>query len=131
VPLQWADAEPGAALHSFGVMVRPRTSEAISPVAHHQCVCYRLDDLVGIPGLPFPSHIKIDVDGGELEVLAGAPAVLRDPRCIGLQVEVVDFDEERSRSREVIRLLEEAGFQLAAEHPHALPRVRDLQFVRP
>lgn len=131
LPLRWANAEPGGALHSFGAIVRPRTSEPINPVAHHQCVCYRLDDLVQIPGLPFPTHIKIDVDGGELEVLAGALAVLRDPRCAGLQVEVIDYDEEHSRSREVIGLVEAAGFRMVAEHPHAFPRVRDLQFARP
>ena len=100
------------------------------PVAHHQCLCYRLDDLVKLPDLPFPTHIKIDVDGSELEVLAGAESVLRDERCRALQVEVVDTDDARARSRQVIGLLGATGFSLVAEYGHKFPRVRDLQFAR-
>jgi FkbM family methyltransferase len=83
----WASAEAGAALHSFGVMIRPRTGQTIAAVSYHRCLCYRLDDLVRIPGLGFPSHLKIDVDGSELDVLAGAESVLADPRCVGVQIE--------------------------------------------
>jgi len=130
VRYNWANAQPGGALHSFGAIVKPRTGEVVTPVSHHECVCYRLDDLVKLPDLPFPTHIKIDVDGGELEVLAGAPEVLRDPRCRAIQVEVIDAEDARTRSREVTGLLEAAGFSLVAEHAHALARVRDLQFAR-
>jgi len=130
VRYNWANAQPGGALHSFGAIVKPRSGEVVTPVAHHECVCYRLDDLVKLPDLPFPTHIKIDVDGGELEVLAGAPEVMRDPRCRALQVEVIDVDAARTRSREVTELLAVAGFSLVGEHAHALARVRDLQFAR-
>jgi hypothetical protein len=85
---------------------------------------------VKFPDLPFPSHIKIDVDGGELDVLAGAPDVLRDERCRALQVEVLDADAERTRRRDVVGLLEAAGFTMVADYGHKFPRVRDLQFIR-
>jgi FkbM family methyltransferase len=127
----WSGSRPGAALHSFGQIVRPRTSEVAAPVAHHHCMCYRLDDLVRFPGMPFPTHLKIDVDGGELDVLAGAEEVLRDSRCRGLQIEVIDTDDDkRERSRGVVELLGGFGYSLAGEFPHAFPRVRDLQFAR-
>jgi hypothetical protein len=122
--------QPGGALHSFGDIIKPRSGKIMAPVAHHQCICYRLDDLVKFPDLPFPSHIKIDVDGGELDVLAGAPDVLRDERCRALQVEVLDADAERTRRRDVVGLLEAAGFTMVADHGHKFPRVRDLQFIR-
>jgi FkbM family methyltransferase len=130
VRYNWASSQPGAALHSFGDIVKPRTGEIITPLAHHQCICYRLDDLVKLPDLPFPTHMKIDVDGSELDVLAGAEDVLRDQRCRTLQVEVVDADDDRARSQSVIRLLDAAGFSLIAEYGHKFPRVRDLQFAR-
>jgi FkbM family methyltransferase len=126
----WANAQPGGALHSFGDIVRPRTGERVAPLAHHDCLCYRLDDLVRLPDLPFPTHVKIDVDGSELDVLAGAEDVLRDARCRALQVEVVDADDARTRSRQVIGILQAAGFSQTAEYRHNFPRVRDLQFAR-
>jgi FkbM family methyltransferase len=130
VRYNWANLQPGGALHSFGDIIRPRTGEIVAPLAHHQCICYRLDDLVKLPGLPFPTHIKIDVDGGELDILIGADEVLRDRRCRALQVEVVDTDDDRTRSRQVIGLLDAAGFSVVAEYGHKFPRVRDLQFAR-
>jgi FkbM family methyltransferase len=126
----WANDRPGGALHSFGDIIRPRTAEILAPVASHQCLRYRLDDLVKLPELPFPTHIKIDVDGGELDVLAGARDVLHDERCRALQVEVVDTDGDRSRSRQIAKLLGAAGFSVVAEFPHNFPRVRDVQFAR-
>jgi hypothetical protein len=96
-------------------------------------MCLRLDDLVQWHGLPFPSHLKIDVDGGELEVLDGARAVLADPRCRGVQVEVVDQDDTHDRSRSVVSALTRAGLREAARFTRkpAFPQVTDLQFVRP
>ena len=126
----WANVEPGGALHSFGIIVKPRTGELVAPQGHHACICYRLDDLVKLPDLPFPTHMKIDVDGSELDVLAGADDVLRDRRCCALQIEVIDADDDRPRRQSVVRLLDAAGFSLIAEHAHKLTRVRDLQFAR-
>jgi FkbM family methyltransferase len=47
-----------------------------------------LDHLVFELGLPFPNYIKIDVDGIEKKILAGARRVLADPRLRGLLVEL-------------------------------------------
>lgn len=47
-----------------------------------------VDHLVYELGLPFPDFIKIDVDGIELKILAGAKRVLADPRLQGLLVEM-------------------------------------------
>lgn len=50
---------------------------ATEDTAHAQPVLgYRLDDLVRILDLPLPAHIKLDVDGSELEVLEGASGIL-------------------------------------------------------
>jgi FkbM family methyltransferase len=128
MPYHWATQEPGGALHSFGSMVRPRTGQRLKAVAHHDCMCWRLDEIVQFPGLPFPTHLKIDIDGGELDVLEGGACALSDERCQGVQIEVTD--DGGGRTAAVIERLEAAGLQLLGQHPHDFPGIRDLQFIR-
>jgi FkbM family methyltransferase len=89
----------GAAVHALD-----REGSAYSqPV-----LAFALDDLVGSFGAPQPTLMKIDVDGAEVAVLAGAAAVLRDPALRSLVIEAEDANTDA-----VIRLLQEAGFTLA------------------
>ena len=132
IPLHWVSDDPGGSMHSFGDIVVLSPDKRLSPVSFHMCMSYRLDDLICMPGLPFPTHIKIDVDGGERAVLLGAASVLADSRCRAVQVEVVDQEPARGCTSEVVALLERAGMTLFAEHAHGetYPRVFDLQFKR-
>ena len=132
IPLHWVSDDPGGSLHSFGDIVVLSPNERIAPVSFHMCMSYRLDDLICMPGLPFPTHIKIDVDGGETAVLMGAAGVLADPRCRAVQVEVVDQGPERACTCEIVAHLDRAGMNLVAAHAHGetYPRVFDLQFER-
>lgn len=66
-----------------------------------------LDDLVALCSLPLPTHLKLDVDGAELEVLQGATATLRHPALASLLVEIDDDLWEP-----VLALLDGAGFTL-------------------
>lgn len=68
----------------------------------------RMDDLVAW-GAPQPNRIKIDVDGAEERVLAGAPATLADPRLKSVSIEL---DVSRTDLMErVRRALEAAGLR--------------------
>lgn len=58
------------------------------------CLGRRLDSLVD-EGLPFPDHIKIDVDGLEHRVVAGMEKVLRDPRLKTVLIEI-NFDNPQN-----------------------------------
>lgn len=89
--------------------------------------CYRLDDLVAGLGLPLPAHVKMDVDGFELEVLQGSGRVLNAPGLRSLMVEV--SDEGRVREG-VFELLRSHGFSVRAEHAHAGAGVTNCVFVR-
>jgi hypothetical protein len=52
---------------------------------------FRLDDLVERFGLPSAAHVKLDVDGTEPDVLAGAQRTLSDP---GLRALLTELDEQ-------------------------------------
>lgn len=56
----------------------------------------RADDLVGLHGFPRPTHLKIDVDGNEPEIVSGARQLLADGRLRSLLVEVDRGDPRHS-----------------------------------
>lgn len=100
--------EPGGVMHSFGEILVTNLDKLRMPIAFHHCLRLKLDDLVNWNGLPFPWHIKIDVDGGEFDLLQGASRVLNDLRCCAAQIEVV----------------------ARYDHNQNFPRVSDFQFAR-
>lgn len=64
----------------------------------------RLDDARAQFGFPAPSHIKLDVDGGELRVLQGAVETLRLPQLKTMLVEI-----EQALVSDVERLCADCG----------------------
>lgn len=121
----------GAAMHAFGDIFAFDRQPA-EPAASYTCLCYRLDDLVALPDMPFPTHIKIDIDGHEADVLRGADAVLRDARVKGLQIEVMDHDPHAPRQAETVAFLAERGWQLGETIRHKATELAivDLRFER-
>jgi FkbM family methyltransferase len=98
----YATLEPGAASH-VGV-------SGDGAVAYSQpMLMFRLDDLVERFGLPSPEHVKLDVDGAELEVLRGAGALLAGPKLRSVLVEV-----PQALEGEVDRLMAAAGLRRSA-----------------
>lgn len=80
----------------------------------------RLDDMIDRFSLPPPDHLKLDVDGAELEVLAGSQRLLGSGRLRTLMVEL-----ELEREVELRALIEGSGFELVeratgrSRHPAA------------
>lgn len=122
----------GGSMHSFAGIF-PFKDRSVTPAASYGCLCYRLDDLVRIDGLPFPSHLKIDIDGLERTVLEGGRTVLADPRLVAIQVEVMDTEADLPRRREIVAMLEPLGWTLTETIPHgaSMPAIADLRFGRP
>lgn len=89
--LRIADPRPGAALHAFGSNIDYK-GDPFTPHHLQGCVALTLDRIVLEFGLPFPTHIKIDVDGLEAEVLRGGERVVSDRRLRGLLVEINEND---------------------------------------
>ncbi len=97
--LEIADPAAGAAEH---VLDGPGASAGRTAV-----LAYSLDDLVESLRLPQPTLLKIDVDGGEDAVLAGAAATLRDPRLRSLMLEV-----DHVTTEPVLAVLGRSGFTI-------------------
>lgn len=97
---RYASMRPGAAHHN----AEGRT------VYEQPMPAFRLDDLVTLLELPRPTHLKIDVDGAEVDILAGATATLA-----GASVRSV-LAELRAGDDRAAGILEAAGFGLAGTY---------------
>lgn len=84
-------------------------------------VCLALDSLWEKGKLPFPNHLKIDVDGTEDRVIAGAQRTLADSRLQSIHIEINAVDCDKPA---LIAEIERFGFS-------ATPGNRDnITFVR-
>lgn len=83
----------GGSCHSFGASLDFANQPRAAPFAQG-CVAATLDDLVATRMIPVPTHIKVDVDGLEPQIVAGARATLSDPRVRSVLIEInTNLDE--------------------------------------
>ena len=87
----------------------------------------RLDDVARVLAAPPPTHLKIDVDGGESRVLEGATSTLVSPTLRSILVEI---EEGRSRVDEIRATICDAGFELRADVTHFGSRTHNWIFER-
>ncbi|MGI8421916.1 MAG: FkbM family methyltransferase [Gaiellaceae bacterium] len=88
----YRDLEAGAGLHSTGD--RAFLKGAFAPLYRQQVLTYRLDDLLAQFPLPRPNHLKIDVDGAELDILQGGAKTLRSESLRTVMIEVNESESE-------------------------------------
>jgi len=96
----------------------------------------RLDTLVARERLPAPDLVKIDVQGAELDVLAGAAETLRGTQALIVEVSLVDYNKGGPLIADVMAALDRAGWRcadLCEVHRTAANFVLqlDLLFVQP
>jgi len=99
--------EWGAAMSSFGNTTDFKGDEFM-PRFHQGAIGLSMDDFLARVNFQ-PSHVKIDVDGNEGEVLAGASRTLRSETLISIMIEL---DDRRGDYATCIGHLESAGFSL-------------------
>lgn len=107
---------PGANRNSFGYPENyDRGGRQEEPVLCHQWVMsVTLDSLHSELGLPSPTHVKIDVDGFENQVMAGAENLLRE-RCVkSWAIELNGLDNKK----DITALMEKAGYRAVGEWEH-------------
>jgi len=117
---------PGAArhelIHEYSSMSNTSTMPMIQTI-----LSYRLDDLIQQFALRHPTHIKLDVDGSELQILQGAGNTLEHPTLRSFLVEV---DEIKFPDGQVIELLKSKGFQVLSRHPRGKPHLANYILAR-
>ncbi|MEQ1575472.1 MAG: FkbM family methyltransferase [Vicinamibacterales bacterium] len=132
-PFNYYNMGAGSARHVVG---EPDHSAgcAFEPVAVQPVLAFRLDDLVERFCLPAPTRIKLDVDGVEARVLAGAERTLSAGAC-ELWVELSETGPNDPGPAQIVGLLERCGYAIARRLDHdkapgVYPRVSDVLFVK-
>jgi len=104
----------GASLHQFGALGETsRYWQSAESIAVQGMIGFGVDDFIAQFSPPFPAHLKVDVDGSELEILRSAAATLRDPRLRSVMAEL-SLDDDGDRTG-VTALMGAAGFRLVGQ----------------
>lgn len=99
----------GRSRSSFDDPIGPH-GELFEPVCRQGTFGVTIDDLIERFGLPCPTRLKIDVDGIEDRVVAGAPCTLANPRLLSVSIEL---DQGRpDYTNPIVAAIERAGFIL-------------------
>lgn len=100
------DKDGGGSCHSYGEEVGFDLEYRPSPFTQG-CVGLKLDELVEQGSIPVPDFIKIDVDGFEHKVVAGAMTTLSNPKVKEILIEI---NPNLESHRQLILTLRELGF---------------------
>ena len=101
----------GGSCHTFGERVNA-DGKPMLPAFRQGCFATTLDAMVDEGAVPLPDHIKIDVDGIEPKVIAGARRTLSDGKVKSVLIEINSKMEEHW---EIIDLMLGLGFDYAQE----------------
>jgi FkbM family methyltransferase len=105
--LHMADMRVGGSNHAVGEALNYK-HEPLKAVFAQGCVAHTVDELVRAGQMPVPNHIKIDVDGFEPKVVAGARTTLLDETVKSLLIETNQNLEDHC---EMVRELNALGFR--------------------
>jgi len=101
--------EAGSADHQ---LVADSSRTPVEFVYSQHLLVFSIDHLINEFGFPIPNHIKLDVDGTEVDVLCGAEETLGKSQLKSILVEVRDMD---GMSNQVDAILIKAGFHLVSK----------------
>jgi len=100
----------GGSCHTLGEKIDFK-HEPMKPAHSQGCVSARLDDLIAAGTVPAPQHIKIDVDGFEPKVIAGARATLAGK---GVKSLLIETNRNLDDHLAMVGELEKLGFRYEA-----------------
>jgi FkbM family methyltransferase len=116
--LHMVDLRVGGSCHSLGEALDFK-HEPMTPAFTQGSVAATLDELVASRQVPTPNHVKIDVDGFEPKVIAGARATLRDPAVRSLLIET---NPHLADHRAMVEELQGLGFAYDPEQVRSAER---------
>lgn len=105
----YADLKTGSALHTLGEQINYR-GEKFEAVYRQPIIAYSIDEMIQSFGIPVPNHIKIDVDGTEMDVLTGAEMTLNNPCVISMMLEI---SERKVTTSTIMSFLQPKGWSVA------------------
>ena len=113
--LNMANTEAGRAMHGFGTELN-QMGEIINTKFRQGAIGYSIDDFVRKFSPPFPTHVKIDVDGIESDILLGGREALSAPTVRSMIVEI-EGNPDSQRNREIMDLMTGLGFTARSRVP--------------
>lgn len=119
----------GQALHRLGTNL-DNMNQSFEPEHIQGAISLTLDSIVYDYGLPCPTHIKIDVDGLEREIVSGGKRTLARAEVKSVLVEVSRVSQDNSDREWFIHFFADLGFKLA-DYPDHHKRTGNLIFERP
>ena len=105
--LHLSDLRPGGSCHAVGEPLDFK-HEVLKPVFNQGCITDTIDALIARGDIPVPNHMKIDVDGFEPRVLAGAATTLRKKALRSLLIET---NQNLPDHMEMVKSLNALGFR--------------------
>lgn len=129
----YTDIASGASVHTLDRLVN-QTGGEFTPAFKQQVISYSLDDLVEQFGFPTPNHMKIDVDGGEMEIIEGMRKTLGKPEVKSVLVEVTETRKGDEQVRHLMSIFRDTAFERTLDIPHSrhgiYPLVSDILFTK-
>ncbi|MBM3529420.1 MAG: FkbM family methyltransferase [Alphaproteobacteria bacterium] len=116
--LNMIDMRVGGSNHAVGEALNFEM-QPFKPTFQQGCIMARLDELVADGFVPVPNHIKIDVDGFEPKVIAGAGDILKNP---GLRSLLIETNPNLPEHRAMVHVLTDLGFKYDPAQVHRAMR---------
>ena len=93
----------------------------------HTVLTYSLDDFIRLFKLPPPTHLKIDVDGSEMDILRGATKTLEafPPRWLLIEIDTREQDMDAMKA-----FMYTHNYSLYQDYPHLPSTVHNVIFKK-
>ena len=77
---------------------------------------FKMDNIINYFNLPQPDHLKIDVDGAELEILEGSRKTLKKLKSVLIEID----DENEKKRKKIKKILKDNNFKLKFQSKNEL-----------